>query len=236
MYKTSNIAMIPARIGSQRLKWKNLALINNKPLIYYAINSAKKSKKFDKIFINSDSKIFEEIASRYKVNFYLRPKKLGSSNTKSDDVVFDFLQNNKCLNLFWINPIAPLQSKDDIVKSVNFFFKSKCSSFFSVIDNKVHFIFKKKPVNFKINNKFQKTQDLTPVSEINYNIMAWNSKKFILDYKKFGYAFFCGKTSTFKTSKISNLIVKNNDDLNIIKNFIGDKTKFIRYDKVTKML
>ena len=36
-------AIIPARIGSQRLKYKNLALLNGKPIIYYAINAAKKS-------------------------------------------------------------------------------------------------------------------------------------------------------------------------------------------------
>ena len=34
-------AMIPARIGSQRLKKKNLALINNKPLIEYVFNPKK---------------------------------------------------------------------------------------------------------------------------------------------------------------------------------------------------
>ena len=47
-------AMIPARIGSQRLKKKNLALINKKPLIEYVIDSAKKTKFFDEIYINSD--------------------------------------------------------------------------------------------------------------------------------------------------------------------------------------
>ena len=31
--------MIPARIGSERLKFKNLALVNNRPLIYYSINT-----------------------------------------------------------------------------------------------------------------------------------------------------------------------------------------------------
>ena len=41
--KKKIIAMIPARIGSVRLKKKNLILINNQPLIYYAINAAKKS-------------------------------------------------------------------------------------------------------------------------------------------------------------------------------------------------
>ena len=92
--KKKILAMIPARIGSERLKKKNLALINNKPLVYYAINAAKKSQIFDKIYINSDDKIFNKIAKRYKVDFYLRPKKLGSSNTKSDDIVYDFLKNH----------------------------------------------------------------------------------------------------------------------------------------------
>ena len=41
--KKKIFAMIPARIGSQRLKKKNLAfLINKKPLIEYVIQSAKK--------------------------------------------------------------------------------------------------------------------------------------------------------------------------------------------------
>ena len=133
MKEKNNIAIIPARIGSQRLKWKNLILLKNKPLIYYAVKAAKDSKKFDKIYINSDSIIFKEIARRYNVDFYLRPQKLGKSDTKSDDVVFDFLQNIKCKNLFWINPIAPLQSKDDIIKSVKLFNKNNCDNLFSVV-------------------------------------------------------------------------------------------------------
>ena len=48
--KKKFIAMIPARIGSTRLKYKNLALINNKPLIYYAINAAKNLKSLIKLF------------------------------------------------------------------------------------------------------------------------------------------------------------------------------------------
>ena len=48
-------AMIPARIGSTRLKMKNLALINGKPLIYYAIQAAKDSGVFDKIVLNSEN-------------------------------------------------------------------------------------------------------------------------------------------------------------------------------------
>ena len=59
------VAMIPARIGSQRLKFKNLALLNKKPLISYAIQKAKKSKIFSDIYINSDADIFKNIGSPF---------------------------------------------------------------------------------------------------------------------------------------------------------------------------
>ena len=114
-------AMIPARIGSTRLKMKNLAMLDGKPLIYYAIKAAKEANIFDKIIINSDSEIFKEIADRYDVEFYLRPKSLGSSETKSDEVVADFINNNTCDIIVWVNPIAPLQTGKEIKSIVEYF-------------------------------------------------------------------------------------------------------------------
>ena len=56
------IAMIPARLGSKRIKNKNLRLLGNKPLIAHVIEAAIKADVFDEIYINSESDIFEEIA------------------------------------------------------------------------------------------------------------------------------------------------------------------------------
>ena len=65
-------AMIPARIGSKRLRKKNLALINKKPLINYVIEAAKQSRVFDKIILNSDHKIFKKIAKENKIQLKSR--------------------------------------------------------------------------------------------------------------------------------------------------------------------
>ena len=59
---------------------------------------------------------FLKIALKNNINFYLRNKKFGSSNTKSDDVVYDFLINNKCDIVVWVNPIAPLQKSGKLKK------------------------------------------------------------------------------------------------------------------------
>ena len=65
MQKLKVYAMIPARFGSTRLKMKNLALIDGKPMISYVINAAKESGVFDKIIVNSEHLIFKSIADRY---------------------------------------------------------------------------------------------------------------------------------------------------------------------------
>ncbi len=226
--KKKIFAMIPARIGSQRLKRKNLALINNKPLIEYVIKTAKKSKVFDKIFINSDSKIFKKIALRNGVNFYLRNKKFGSSNTKSDDVVYDFLKKNKCNIIVWVNPIAPLQEPQEIKKVINFFNKKKLNSLITTNKLRNHVIFKTKPLNYKVKERFAKTQNLEPVEFMVYSIMMWNSKSFIESYKNDKKAILHGKIGYFPVSKYSGIIVKDKIDLEIVSTIlkISKKKKF----------
>jgi len=47
------LGVIPARIGSKSIKFKNTKSFNDKPLIYWTIKSAKKLK-LDKIIVSTD--------------------------------------------------------------------------------------------------------------------------------------------------------------------------------------
>ena len=128
---------------------KQLLPIYNKPMIYYTINAAKKSGCFDKIFINSDHKIFSKISKKYKVNFYKRIKSLGGSNIKSDSIVYDFMKNNPEADIVvWVNPIAPFQTAKEIKKIVNFFSKKKIDSLITVENKKIHCNYNGKPLNY----------------------------------------------------------------------------------------
>ena len=65
------------RGGSQGVKNKNFKLINGKPLMYYTIKQAIKSKIFDHIVVSTDSKKILKIAKSYGADgWFLRPKKL----------------------------------------------------------------------------------------------------------------------------------------------------------------
>ena len=178
------IAMIPARIGSERLKLKNLAILKGHPLISYAIKSAKESKIFSRVIVNSDSKKFQSVCKKYRCEFYLRKSNLGSSNTKSDDVVLNFIKNHKCDILMWINPIAPLLEKSDIVKVFNYFVNQNLNSLITTQQVNVHGLINNKnkklrPINFSYKTKFEKTQNLKPIKLMNYCIMMWRSNTFL---------------------------------------------------------
>ena len=119
------ICMIPARIGSKRIKKKNLRLINNKPLISYNIEKAKKCKLFNEIYLNSDSRIFEKIAKKNGINFYLRDKKLASDKSTNDEFTLDFMQKITGDILIQILPTSPLISSNEIYDFTMFMIKNK---------------------------------------------------------------------------------------------------------------
>ena len=68
------------RSGSTGLKGKNIKLINGKPLMYYTIKQAIKSKIFDNIVVSTDSKKILARAKSYGAEgWFIRPKRLATS-------------------------------------------------------------------------------------------------------------------------------------------------------------
>ena len=233
------IAMIPARLGSTRLKMKNLALINGKPMIYYAVQAAKDSEVFNQIVINSDSELFEKIAVRYGVDFYLRPKQLGGSNIKSDDVVFDFVNNHNADIIAWVNPIAPFQTGKEIHKVVNDFLERKLDSLITVEEKQVHCICDGKPVNYNPDESFAKTQDIISVHPFTYSVMMWRSEKFLTEYNKNGHGFFCGNFGVHPVNQLTSLIIKTQNDLimaNLLMKNKGKVENNVKYDELANLV
>ena len=217
--------MIPARIGSERLKMKNLALMNGKPLICYAIEAAKQSGVFDRIVINSDDRIFREFAEMTGVEFYLRPNHLGGSEIKSDHVVSDFIQKHPASIVTWVNSVSPLQTADEIKAAVKYFRDNNCDSLFTVENKLVHSCYCGKPLNFSIDEPFAKTQDLCPVQNFVYSIMMWDTKLFKKKMEQDGFAFFVGNVGYFPVSKESAILIKTKEDFILAERVIQSRQK-----------
>ena len=71
------IAIIPARGGSKRIPDKNIREFCGRPMISYALQTAKESKLFDVIHVSTDSERTAQIVTQlgFSVDF-MRPMEL----------------------------------------------------------------------------------------------------------------------------------------------------------------
>ena len=118
--KKKIIALIPARKGSERLKNKNIVNFFSHPLLAYSINSALKSKLFEKVVVSTDSLHYAKVAKYYGAEVpCLRPKKI-SSSTSTDYEWVNFtinLYKKKNINFthfFILRPTNPFRTEKNI--------------------------------------------------------------------------------------------------------------------------
>jgi pseudaminic acid cytidylyltransferase len=113
-----NLAIIPARGGSQRIYRKNIRKFLGKPIIEYSIESALKSKCFDEIIVSTDDDEISEIAMACGANVPFKRSILNSSNTSTTiDVLLEVLNSYKLIERQWKNicciyPAAPFITPD----------------------------------------------------------------------------------------------------------------------------
>ena len=144
--KKKIIGIIPARIGSKGLKFKNLKIINGKPLIYWPIQSLKGSKYIDKVILNTDSQKIKDIGIKIGVEApFLRPKYLASDSSKISDVIMHTLKYFERKKEFFdyillLEPTSPLTTSNDINQAIEILEKNKnkADALVSVVENISH--------------------------------------------------------------------------------------------------
>ena len=83
-----NIAVIPARKGSKRIKNKNIFDFCGKPIIYYSITNAIESNLFDKVIVSTDSNKIADISKSFGAEIpFKRPKEISNDYATTLDVM-----------------------------------------------------------------------------------------------------------------------------------------------------
>ena len=183
-----NIAIIPARKNSQRINNKNIKIFNGKPIIYWSIKAAKRSKLFEEVFVSTDSKKIAQLAIKYGAKaLYPRPLKLSDNYTTIIDVIkFEIknLENKKVKfdNICCIFAAAPFLKVKYLLDGLSILKSIKFKGFVFAANelskpNLRSFYFKKKKLNLiRPNFKNIRTQDL-PKTFIDAGQFYWGSKK-----------------------------------------------------------
>jgi len=199
------ITIIPARLGSKRVRLKSLRLLNNKPLIEYILETLKESKYHNDIFINSDSELYARIAEQYNIKFYKRNKLLATSDSLIDDYLYDFMKQQPSEYLAVVNPTSPFVSSQHLDNAWKYFMENKCDTLLSCENIQTHCFYKGHAVNFSTNGQHPRSQDLSPIQALNFAITIFNCSRFIENYEMNGYGVYTGKLCFFPTEGNANI-------------------------------
>ena len=129
----SNLAVIPARGGSTRLKNKNITPLLGKPLIRWMTNSVLESGCFDKVIISTDcDKIFDAVAD-LDVERHIRPEHHATVSATVLDAMMDLMDEVETYNTFsYFLPTCPFISPDDILKGMEKLEQRQCDTVISM--------------------------------------------------------------------------------------------------------
>ena len=125
------VAIIPARSGSESIKNKNLALLDNHPLIAYSIVLAKMVPQIDKVIVSTDSKRYAEISKKFGAEVpFLRPAKLSGNKSSDYDFMLHavkwFEKNSKLPEYFvHLRPTTPLRDPSIVKKAIDHMISNK---------------------------------------------------------------------------------------------------------------
>jgi len=129
--KFRSIALIPARMGSERIKDKNVHILDGHPLLAYTIRSAIDSNIFDRVICATDCERYAKIAKYYGAEIpFLRPSENSGSNSADIEWVSFCLKklrsNKKEYDIFSIlRPTSPFRGPETIIRAFNEFLKNQ---------------------------------------------------------------------------------------------------------------
>jgi len=192
-----SIAVITARGGSKGVSRKNIRLLNGKPVLWYSLSAALKSRYLSKVVVSSEDGEILRAAGKYggREVPLRRPKSLAKDTSPSAPVIEHAVKmvekkmGEKFDNVILIQPSTPFIRAEDIDACIKKLVDTKCDTVVSVYEaNDSHPLKMKKIVKGRLVQYVEGTkehvwrrQDLPPVYKRNGGIYA-NTREMIMKY------------------------------------------------------
>ena len=207
-----SLAMIPARMGSQRLAKKNLRELGGVPLIVRAIRKCKASDRFNQIWVNSEHQDFGSIAESEGVHFHQRPKALGDNQVTSEQYIAEFLQKHDCDYFYQVHSIAPLLTIEDVRNFVDHMESSAYDCLLSTEEIQIECAYQNQPINFSFKSKTN-SQELEPIQRVSWSITAWKRDAYLKAFSLGSCATYSGEVGFYPISRLAAHVIKTEVDL-----------------------
>lgn len=163
--KDEFVAYIPVRGGSKSIPLKNIKPINGRPLVYWVIDAAVKSKKIDKVYVSTDSKDIEQAVADYKKEnmdcdklFCIeRAAHTVTDTASTESAMLDFADHYDFEQIILIQATSPMLTYSHLDQAIEAYQNGKNDSLLSVVRQK-RFIWEEtsegaQPVNYDYMNR-----------------------------------------------------------------------------------
>jgi len=212
-------AIIPMRAGSQRVKNKNIRIVNGRYLFEYIIDTILKLNEVTEILINTDiSTIKNVINDCNKIKFIDRPENM-KGNCNINDVIENSIRHTENDYFIQVHVTNPLLTHQTLGKAIARYFKycEKFDSMFGV--TRVQKRFWKSdcsPFNHELSDE-PTTQNLEVIFEENSCLYIFSRDSFNKNKNRIG------KTpSIFEIPKLEAWDIDDEQDLKIVQNMLVD--------------
>ena len=114
-----NLAVLPLRSRSHRVKHKNIKLVAGNPLLYYQINCALNTPEIDKLVVCTDSQDYYDLAQKLGAEAMLRPAEISGGSSKSEETLIYVInelkkQGEEYDNVVLLQATSPLNKPEYI--------------------------------------------------------------------------------------------------------------------------
>tara|TARA_Y100001970_G_scaffold266993_1_gene356374 strand:- start:71 stop:769 length:699 start_codon:yes stop_codon:yes gene_type:complete len=137
--KKNILAIIPARGGSKGIKNKNIVNINGRPLVFYTIRNAIKSKLITDLIASTESKKIKKVFEKFNVQVpFLRPKSLATDNSLIVETLYfslkqmEKIKKKKYDYIILLQPTSPNRDKNEIDTCINKIINKNADSLISL--------------------------------------------------------------------------------------------------------
>lgn len=209
-------AFLPCRSGSQRVKNKNIKKFHKYKfgLVELKLKQLLKVKEINQIILSTDDLKIIRYARNLrsnKIKIDIRPKKLASSKTKTDDLISHASKLfNKDDHILWTHVTSPFFDEKNYKDAIDDY-KKKIKEYDTLVGANVvqDFIFdEKKPFNYNPKKTFwPNTQTLKKLYKINNTIFLTSAKTYIKMKNRIGKKLFF-----YNVDKINSIDIDNIDD------------------------
>ena len=110
------LVVIPARGGSKGIPRKNIRLLNNRPLISYAIGIAKSSQYVDDVVLTTDDSEIALIAEKFGASVVRRSHELSNDEAPLEPVIYNAMVQKEKLAFDEYDIIIALQPTSPLIK------------------------------------------------------------------------------------------------------------------------